>query len=155
MQENHELLEKANQVHSRLESFYGLPEWREPLPAVDELVSTILSQNTNDRNRDAAFDSLRKRYPTWEEVRDADPQSVIDAVRTAGLANQKGPRIQKVLAQITHEVGTLDLSFLKEMAPMGSITTPRVILMKRLAVERWVRQGTAVAPILLGALHTR
>ena len=116
MQAYPEMIEKASQVHSKLVSFYGLPEWREPLPAIDELVSTILSQNTNDRNRDAAFDSLRARYPTWEEVRDAEAQSVIDAVRTAGLANQKGPRIQKVLAQITEEVGSLDLSFMKEMS---------------------------------------
>jgi endonuclease-3 len=82
---------------------------------VDELVSTILSQNTNDVNRDRAFDNLRARFPTWEEVRDADTDEVIEAVRVAGLANQKGPRIQQVLRQITDERGSLDLSFLKEM----------------------------------------
>jgi endonuclease-3 len=104
--------EKAQQVYARLLEFYGLPEWRDPLPALDELVSTILSQNTNDNNRDAAFQSLRRRFPTWEAVRDAPAPEVIDAVRTAGLANQKGPRIQQVLRQITAERGALDLSFL-------------------------------------------
>jgi endonuclease III len=94
--------------------FYGEPIWRNPLPAIDELVSTILSQNTNDVNRDKAFDSLRVQFPTWEEVRDAQTEAVIEAVRVAGLANQKGPRIQQVLREITAERGSLDLSFLAD-----------------------------------------
>jgi endonuclease-3 len=104
----------AKEIHQRLLCFYGEPEWRNPLPPVDELVSTILSQNTNDVNRDKAFDKLRERFPTWEAVRDAPEKEVIEAVRIAGLANQKGPRIQKVLRQITEERGSLDLNFLKE-----------------------------------------
>ena len=103
------------QVHQRLLAFYGQPTWRDPLPAVDELVSTILSQNTNDTNRDRAFAALRARFPTWEAVRDARPDSVIEAIRLAGLANQKGPRIQQVLRNITAERGVLDLSFLSEL----------------------------------------
>lgn len=103
----------ALKVHNRLLEFYGEPVWRTPLPPLDELVSTILSQNTNDSNRDRAFDSLRGRFPTWEEVRDASEGDVIEAVRVAGLANQKGPRIQAVLKAITQERGQLDLDFLK------------------------------------------
>ena len=106
---------KALQVHNKLIEAFGEPLWRNPLPPVDELVSTILSQNTNDVNRDRAFDSLREKFPTWEEVRDADTDEVIEAVRVAGLANQKGPRIQGVLRAITEERGSLDLSFLKDM----------------------------------------
>ncbi len=102
-------------VVKRLLTFYGEPTWRNPLPPVDELVSTILSQNTNDRNRDLAFDRLREALPTWEQVRDAPVERVIDAIRVAGLGNQKGPRIQAVLQQITEERGSLDLSFLAEM----------------------------------------
>ena len=83
--------------------------WRTPLPPIDELVSTILSQNTNDLNRDRAFEALRARFPTWEAVRDAAKRQVIEAIRPAGLANQKGPRIQKVLQEITRERGRLDL----------------------------------------------
>lgn len=109
------LQERALDVHQKLISFYGDPIWRNPLPAIDELVSTILSQNTNDVNRDKAFDSLRARFPTWEQVRDAPEAEVIDAVRIAGLGNQKGPRIQKVLQAIQAERGNLDLSFLKDM----------------------------------------
>ncbi len=94
---------------------YGAPVWREPLPPIDELVSTILSQNTNDVNRDRAFNSLRGRFADWEEVRAAPEEEIIDAVRVAGLANQKGPRIKAVLNQIHDEVGSLDLSFLADM----------------------------------------
>jgi endonuclease-3 len=107
--------EKALKVHQKLIEAFGEPTWRNPLPPVDELVSTILSQNTNDVNRDRAFDSLRAKFPTWEQVRDADTDAVIEAVRVAGLANQKGPRIQNVLRKITEERGSLDLSFLNDI----------------------------------------
>ena len=107
--------ELARQVHQRLLDFYGQPTWRNPLPPLDELVSTILSQNTNDLNRDRAFEALRRRFPTWEAVRDADREAVIAAIRPAGLGNQKGPRIQQVLREITAERGALDLGFLKEL----------------------------------------
>ena len=116
----------AIKVHRYLLDFYGQPTWRNPLPAVDELVSTILSQNTNDANRDRAFEALRARFPTWEAVRDARPDPVIEAIRPAGLANQKGPRIQQVLREITAERGALDLSFLSDL----SLQEARAWLMK-------------------------
>lgn len=107
---------RAIKIHERLLEFYGEPIWRNPLPAIDELVSTILSQNTNDNNRDRAFNALRARFGTWEEVREADTMDVINAIRPAGLANQKGPRIQQVLRSITEERGDLDLSFLGDLS---------------------------------------
>ena len=110
------LAQRAVKVHEKLLEFYGEPVWRNPLPAIDELVSTILSQNTNDVNRDRGFDALVAKFPTWEEVRDANSDEVIESVRVAGLANQKGPRIQEVLKAITEERGNLDLSFLKKMS---------------------------------------
>ena len=106
---------KARLVVERLFSFYGVPAWRNPLPPLDELVSTILSQNTNDRNRDLAFHQLKAQFPTWEEVRDAPIAEVIEAIRGAGLANQKGPRIQQVLQQITLERGELNIDFLRDL----------------------------------------
>jgi len=127
-----ENLEPGLAVHRRLLAFYGTPEWRDPLPAVDELVSTILSQNTNDRNRDLAFQRLRATLPTWEQVRDAPVETVIEAIRPAGLANQKGPRIQQVLRQISAERGNLDLDFLKEQ------TTPEA--------EAWLVRFNGVGP---------
>jgi len=110
-----DLAKKALKVHKKLLEAFGEPIWRNPLLPVDELVSTILSQNTNDVNRDRAFDSLRAKFPAWEQVRDADTDEVIEAVRVAGLANQKGPRIQQVLREITAERGSLDLSFLADI----------------------------------------
>jgi endonuclease-3 len=110
------LAKRALKVHERLLEFYGEPVWRNPLPPIDELVSTILSQNTNDINRDRGFNALRAKFGTWEEVRDAPPQEVIDAIRPAGLANQKGPRIQQVLRSIMEERGSLDLSFLEALS---------------------------------------
>ncbi len=109
------LSNQALTVHQRLLEFYGYPEWRNPLPPLDELVSTILSQNTNDNNRDKAFDALRARFPTWEAVRDAPLAEVQDTIRPAGLANQKGARIQQVLQEITAQRGELTLDFLKEL----------------------------------------
>jgi Predicted EndoIII-related endonuclease len=110
------LAQRAVKIHEHLLEFYGEPVWRNPLPAIDELVSTILSQNTNDINRDRAFDALRARFATWESVRDANTKDVIDTIRPAGLANQKGPRIQQVLRSITEERGSLDLSFLADVS---------------------------------------
>ncbi len=106
---------KTRQVVARLLAFYGEPTWRNPLPPLDELVSTILSQNTNDRNRDLAFNKLKAHFDSWEAVRDAPLNDVIKCIRIAGLANQKGPRIQEVLRQITAERGKLDLSFLADL----------------------------------------
>ncbi|BCY17745.1 MAG: endonuclease III [Chloroflexi bacterium] len=110
-----ELTARAQTIYHRLLQTFGFPEWRKALSPVDELVSTILSQNTNDRNRDVAFDRLKAAFPTWEDVRDADPDDVIESIRPAGLANQKGPRIQTVLKEISAERGNLDLSFLLDM----------------------------------------
>lgn len=110
-----EIKKQALEIHHTLLDVFGEPIWRNPLPAIDELVSTILSQNTNDVNRDKAFDALRAKFPTWEAVRDAPEAQVIDAIRLAGLANQKGPRIQQVLKAITAERGSLDLSFLSSL----------------------------------------
>ena len=106
---------RALKIHNTLLQAFGEPIWRNPLPAIDELVSTILSQNTNDVNRDRGFNALRAKLPTWESVRDAKVQDVIAAIRPAGLANQKGPRIQQVLRAITEERGSLDLNFLADL----------------------------------------
>ena len=110
-----DLSERAAAVHQELIAYFGEPKWRNPLPPLDELISTILSQNTNDTNRDRAYEALRTRFPTWEEVRDADERSVVEAIRPAGLANQKGPRIQNVLREITEQRGELDLDFLNDL----------------------------------------
>ncbi len=103
----------AAKTHQLLVNEYGHPTWRPHLSPVGELVSTILSQNTNDINRDLAYESLRQTYPTWEEVRDAPEQRLIECIKTAGLANQKGPAIQNALRVVTEERGKIELEFLK------------------------------------------
>ena len=110
-----DIKQRAVKIHQTLLTAFGEPIWRNPLPAIDELVSTILSQNTNDINRDRAFEALRAKFPTWEAVRDAKEEDVVNAIRPAGLANQKGPRIQQVLRSITEERGELNLQFLADM----------------------------------------
>jgi len=106
----------ALEIHQALVDEFGLPDWRPHLSPVGELVSTILSQNTNDTNRDAAYDSLRERFPTWEQVRDAPEAEVVNAIRTAGLANQKGPAIQNALREVTRERGAIELDFLTSLS---------------------------------------
>ena len=105
---------KTAKVDRRLAAAYGQPERPEHLDPVSQLVATILSQNTNDRNRDVAYDRLRTRLPSWAEVRDADLDLVVDAIRPAGLANQKGPNIQEALRTITRERSELSLDFLAD-----------------------------------------
>ena len=102
------------EVGRRLAQAYGEPQPSQHRDPVSQLVETILSQNTNDRNRDLAFQRLRARLPTWAQIRDADAALVIDAIRPAGLANQKGPHIQEALRTITRERGDLSLDFLAD-----------------------------------------
>jgi endonuclease-3 len=108
-------ISKALTIHKILIDEHGDREWHPRLDPVGELVSTILSQNTNDVNRDQAYARLRERLPTWEAVRDADPELVREAIRPAGLANRKGPAIQRALRHISEERGEINLNFLTEM----------------------------------------
>src|SRR5690606_25489901 len=106
---------KLKQVSQRLFEYFGEPDWHDPLPAVDELVCTMLSQNTNDINREIAFRALKARYSSWEEVMDADPVELQYVIRIAGLAQQKGPNIQAALTAISKRNGNFDLDWLKEL----------------------------------------
>ncbi len=90
-------------------------------PPIDELIQTMLSQNTSDINTSRAFDSLKRTFPNWNEVLNASPEEVVEAIRIGGLAEQKAPRIQAVLRQILDERGDFDLWFLKEMSPESAL----------------------------------
>ena len=102
-------------VKAALGELYGTPIWRRDTPAMDELVSCILSQNTSDINRDRGFDALRQRYPDWQAVLDAPLEELIDTIRPAGLSRQKAPRIQAILAYILAERGEFNIDFLNDM----------------------------------------
>jgi endonuclease-3 len=107
---------KVLEVHQRLIQVFGERPRKRHLDPISQLVSTIISQNTNDVLRDKAFESLRQRFPTWEQVRDAPVEAVIGAIKIAGLSQQKGPRIQEALRRISAERGELSLEFLREMS---------------------------------------
>jgi endonuclease-3 len=84
-------------IRDRLRAAYGKPVERFHGAPVDELILTVLSQNTNDRNRDVAYARLRDRFATWDEVRAAPTGEVEDAIRPGGLAPTKAVRIQDIL----------------------------------------------------------
>lgn len=105
----------AKETYRRLRDFFGPADWRPPLSAIDELVSTILSQSTTDLNRDRAFERLKARFGTWEAVRDGDVVEIEAAIRVAGLGRQKAPRIKAALQFISAERGELSLDFLRDM----------------------------------------
>jgi endonuclease-3 len=79
------------------------------LSAIDEVIATVLSQHTSDVNSGRAFANLKRRFPTWEEVADAPPGEVADAIRAGGIADQKAVRIQRIIAVIEEREGRIDL----------------------------------------------
>ena len=87
-------------ILERLRAEYGRPLAKPHRAPVDELVLTVLSQNTNDRNRDVAYERLRRRFGSWAEVREAPVEEVEEAIRPGGLAVTKAPRIQSILRAI-------------------------------------------------------
>jgi endonuclease III len=100
-------------IRDRLRREYGRPVLRPHRAPVDELVLTVLSQNTNDRNRDVAYGRLRDRFASWDEVRDAPEGEIEDAIRPGGLAPTKAVRIKQILG----EIGDDDLGWMEE-APL-------------------------------------
>jgi endonuclease-3 len=99
------------EIMDRLRAAYGKPAVRTRRPALDELVLTILSQNTSDVNCERAYARMRERFPTWEDVRDAPEAELVDALRPGGLAVQRTPRIQAVLRGLDG----LDLEWLRKL----------------------------------------
>jgi endonuclease-3 len=105
---------RLSAILARLRREYGRPVQHEHRAPVDELILTVLSQNTNDRNRDVAYARLRERFATWADVRDAPVVEVEDAIRPGGLAPTKSVRIQEIL----RELGDDDLGWLAD-APLA------------------------------------
>jgi endonuclease III len=101
-------------IHRRLKRSYGPLEAPRRLDPVEELVLTILSQNTNDTNRDRAYESMRRRYRTWNALSKARVKDVVAAIRVGGLANTKAPRIIETLREIQAREGGFDLSWMRD-----------------------------------------
>jgi endonuclease-3 len=92
-------------LRERLRAVYGEPLMRPHEHPIAELILTVLSQSTNDRNRDVAFLRLRERLPTWEQVRDAPVGEVEEAIRPGGISKVKSQRIQAILQAMSSEPG--------------------------------------------------
>ena len=91
---------RVRAIRDRLREIYGRPVNEPHGQPIAELIKTVLSQHTNDRNRDRAYAALRERFPSWEEVREAPLEELEEAIRPGGLAQQKAPRIQAILEQL-------------------------------------------------------
>ncbi len=122
---------KAQKILSLLRQTFGEPGW-DRKPPVDELISTVLSQNTNDANRDRAFTALKAKFPRWEDVLESPEADLVTAIRPAGLGPQKGPRIRKILQTILETRGRIELDFLRGQKPSET--------------RAWLRQLPGVGP---------
>src|SRR4051812_36219576 len=101
---------KLHAIRDRLRQAYGRPRLLPHERPVDELILTVLSQNTNDRNRDVAYMRLRERFPSWEAVRRAPEDEVEEAIRPGGISRVKSQRIQAILDDLDGD----DLAWLAE-----------------------------------------
>jgi len=101
-------------IRDRLRLVYGVPLAEPHGDGLGELILTVLSQSTNDRNRDVAYFGLRERFPTWEEVRDAPVDELEEAIRPGGISRVKSARIKAILRAISDD-GPLDLGWLREV----------------------------------------
>jgi endonuclease-3 len=98
-----------------LDDVDGRPVLSPRYPPVDELVYTILSQNTADVNTDRSFAALKARFPRWTEVRDAPVATIEETIAPGGLAHTKAPRIKAILEAVSERTGEPDLAELDDM----------------------------------------
>ena len=106
---------KIRRIVRGLEERYGIPRREADADSLDVLIQTILSQNTNDRNRDLAYRGLKRQFPHWKNVLNARIPTIVQAIRPGGLAGQKARRIRDILRWIKKRYGRLSLFPLKKM----------------------------------------
>ena len=111
-QKKRRLLEK---VSDALAKEYGVPGMGPLDDPLEVLIRTILSQNTNDRNRDLAYEGLRKKFPRWEDIVEADLRDIAEAIKMGGLARQKSARIKHILQWVQEQWGSMTLTPLCDM----------------------------------------
>ncbi len=105
---------RVRAIRDRLREVYGVPIMAPHEQPLDELILTVLSQSTNDRNRDVAYERLRERFPSWAAVLHAPVEEVEEAIRPGGISKVKSARIQQILEAIDGSPHGLDLSWLRE-----------------------------------------
>jgi len=99
-----------------LDKAYGKrPAWKRSEP-VDELIRTVLSQNTSDKNSVPAFHALKREFNSWEDALRADTRKIASIIKHAGLANIKARRIRDILAEIKRREGRITLAALKALS---------------------------------------
>ena len=104
---------KINKINNLLIQFFGIPKKNKKNPdPVDMLIGTILSQNTNDKNSYRAYQNLKQKYKTWDEVAKLTPSSIEKIIRVAGLGKQKAKAINNVLKGLKKKNGKIKLKFL-------------------------------------------
>jgi len=94
---------------------YGVKKWVSSNPPFDELIFTVLSQNTNSKNYTAAFKELKDRFPSWEEALNAGEERISLAIRNAGLHKIKAKRIIDLISGFMSIDTTLKLDMLNQM----------------------------------------
>ena len=115
---------RVRAIRDRLRLVYGIPNSTPDGHPIAELIRTVLSQSTNDRNRDVADFGLRDRFEDWEAIRDAPVDQVEEAIRPGGISKVKSARIKAILRTITdtpcpragHRVGELSLDWLPRLS---------------------------------------
>jgi endonuclease-3 len=112
-------------VRDRLREVYGVPLLRPHGHPIAELVLTVLSQSTNDRNRDVAFLRLRTRFPSWEAVRDAPVAELEEAIRPGGISKVKSVRIQAILRAISEDPRDPEHELSLDWLPRGQLAQAR------------------------------
>lgn len=110
-----ELKQKAEIISDTLEDLFGVPTRRGTRDVLESLILTILSQNTTDISRDKGYAALKERFPTWEDVLQADVKAIENAIRIAGLGPQKSQTIKNFLTWLQAERGELSLEFIHDM----------------------------------------
>lgn len=107
---------KSAKIDKLLAALYGEKIQTVKSDPTAELILTVLSQNTNDINRDRAYNNLREKFPTWDKIAKAKPSEVVKAIKVGGLAEIKSRRIIKILSQIKSRADDYSLSFLKKLS---------------------------------------
>ncbi len=111
---------RVRAIRDRLRLIYGIPQAKPHQHPIAELILTVLSQSTNDRNRDVAYLALRERFPddTWAAIRDAPVDEIEEAIRPGGISKVKSARIKSILRAITDTApgGELSLDWLRELS---------------------------------------
>ena len=109
------LPERALLVYKLLGEVYGIKPWKPRREPLHELISTILSHRTTQANEARAFEQLWEKYGSWESIRDAPVEGIVEAITPANWPEQKAPRIKAVLDRIIAERGAADIGFLGEL----------------------------------------